>query len=305
MGNAAPAASIGFLHDLVETGLLKSTGVPGMYGRGRVFESVVDAIDALVSETGRAEQPEVVRFPPIISRRQLERSEYLESFPNLVGSIHSFAGDERAHRDLLAGVSAGTDWTVHLAPTDVVLTPAACYPLYPTVTGTLPDGGRLFDVSSYCFRHEPSQDPARMVMFRMHEYVRFGDPDIVRRWREQWLRLGHDVTRRLGLAAVAQPASDPFFGRSGQLLARSQRDKGLKTELVVPIGDTERPTAAISVNYHLEHFGELFDIRTHRGTLAHSACIGFGLERLALALFHAHGLDPARWPPEVRATLRL
>ena len=302
---ALPEPEVGLLHDLVEAGLLKRTGVPGVYGRGVVFEAVVDAVDALVSETGRADRPEVVRFPPLLSRRHLERSEYLESFPNLVGSVHSFVGDERAHRDLLACVSTGKDWADHLAATEVVLTPAACYPLYPTVTGTLPEGGRLFDVASYCFRHEPSQDPARMVMFRMHEFVRLGDADAVRQWRDQWLTRGQDVMQRLGLAARSQSASDPFFGRPGQLLAQNQRDKGLKTELVVPIGSGERLTAVISVNYHLEHFGELFDIRTSRGIVAHSACIGFGLERLTLALFHAHGLDPARWSAEVRASLRL
>ena len=32
------------------------------------------------------------------------------------------------------------------------------------------------DVFSYCFRHEPSVDPARMQMFRMREFVRIGEP---------------------------------------------------------------------------------------------------------------------------------
>ena len=39
----------------------------------------------------------------------------------------------------------------------------------------------------------------------------------------------------------------------------------------------------------------------HRdGDVAHSACVGFGLERIALALFKTHGLDAARWPREVK-----
>jgi seryl-tRNA synthetase len=294
-----------FLHDLVESGLLLLTGVPGVYGRGHAFESVADGIDALVTEAGRADGPEVVRFPPLLSRGHLERSEYLESFPNLAGSLHSFEGDERAHRKLLKQVDAGDDWTGSLTPTELVLTPAACYPVYPTVSGTLPEGGRLFDLSSYCFRHEPSTDPARMQMFRMHEYVRLGDSDTVREWRDRWLARGQALTQRLGLTTTPQPASDPFFGRAGQLLARSQRDQGLKTELVVPIAVAERPTAVVSVNLHRDHFGRLFDIRTSRGEVAHSACIGFGLERLTLALFKAHGLHPAKWPPEIYASLRL
>ena len=60
--------------------------------------------------------------------------------------------------------------------TEVVLTPAACYPVYPTLTGTLPPEGRLVDVVTFVYRHEPSDDPARLQMFRQREYVRIGEP---------------------------------------------------------------------------------------------------------------------------------
>ena len=86
-------------------------------------------------------------------------------------------------RALLACVEAGEDWTADQGCTDIVLTPAACYPLYPVAAarGPLPAEGRLFDLQSYCFRHEPSVDPARMQMFRMREYVRIGTPEQVTR----------------------------------------------------------------------------------------------------------------------------
>ena len=35
------------------------------------------------------------------------------------------------------------------------------------------------------------------------------------------------------------------------------------------------------------------------------ACVGFGLERIALALFKTHGLQIAKWPGEVRDVLGL
>ena len=38
---------------------------------------------------------------------------------------------------------------------------------------------------------------------------------------------------------------------------------------------------------------------------AHSACVGFGLERIALALFRKHGFDPDRWPHDVKQVLAL
>jgi hypothetical protein len=36
---------------------------------------------------------------------------------------------------------------------------------------------------------------------------------------------------------------------------------------------------------------------------AHTACLGFGLERITLALVKRHGLDQERWPATVREEL--
>ena len=44
---------------------------------------------------------------------------------------------------------------------------------------------------------------------------------------------------------------------------------------------------------------ERFGISAAGGTQAHSACTAFGLERIVLALFAEHGLDPDRWPHAV------
>ena len=97
----------------------------------------------------------------------------------------------------------------------------------------------------------------------------------------------------LGLEARADVASDPFFGRGGTLLADSQRDQRLKLEIVAPIASDEHPTAIISLNYHQDHFGALFGITTADGAVAHTSCVGFGLERLTLALYRRHGFTRA------------
>jgi seryl-tRNA synthetase len=77
----------------------------------------------------------------------------------------------------------------------------------------------------------------------------------------------------------------------------------LKYEFVVPITSEERPTAVGSCNYHLDYFGDTFGIALRDGRPAHTSCVGFGLERVALALYARHGLDSASWPSHVRATL--
>lgn len=294
-----------YLADLVRHGLLIPSGVPGVVGRGAVFEDVIERFDRYVGASGRDANAEVLRFPPVINRREFERSGYLKSFPHLAGSVHSFSGTEAQHAELLDAVEQRGDWAHGLASTDVVLTPAACYPVYPLAAGTLPVGGRCFDVMSYCFRHEPSNDPARMQMFRMREYVRLGEPGDVRAFRDTWLERGLQMLLAVGLPAEAVAANDPFFGRGGRMLAANQREQSLKFELVVPICSAERPTAVVSCNYHQDHFAKSFGIRTLGGELAHTACVGFGLERIALALFKTHGFQPSAWPAKVRDTLGL
>ena len=183
--------------------------------------------------------------------------------------------------------------------------PPACYPVYPMMAarGPMPPEGRIVDVFSYCFRHEPSLDPARMQMFRQREYIRLGTPAQVSAFRDAWMEHGRALIASLGLPLAVDVANDPFFGRSGRMMANSQREQQLKFELLIPVADPAKPTACLSFNYHMDHFGEAWELRTADGALAHTACVGFGMERITLALLRHHGLDVAAWPAAVREVL--
>ncbi len=188
---------------------------------------------------------------------------------------------------------------------ELVLTPAACYPVYPAVgaRGPLPPGGIMVDAGgAYVFRHEPSGDPARLQMFHQRELVRIGEPDVVAAWRDAWRDRAIGLLRGLGLDARFDVAADPFFGRSGRMLAASQREQALKFEVLVPIAGDE-PTAVASFNYHQDHFASVHGITLAGGGIAHTACLGFGEERIVLALLSRHGLDVDAWPVEVREGL--
>ena len=294
-----------WLEQLFAAGLLVPTGVDGLYGNGAVFDDVLDGLDALITRAGAADGAERVRFPPGASRSDFEASDYLSGFPHFAGTVHSFCGDERAHREILRCIEVGEDWTGGQRATDIVLTPAACYPVYPMLArrGVLPADGALVDVLSWCFRREPSAEPTRMQMFRMREYVRVGSPEQVSAFRTEWLERGRVLVGALGLPHAIDLAHDPFFGRVGKLLADNQRAQQLKFELLVAVNGSGRPTACLSFNYHLDHFGQIWRLVLPDGARAHTGCVAFGMERIALALFRHHGLDPARWPEPVREAL--
>lgn len=299
------AARASLLAELVGAGHYIPSGVPGVYGRSGAFEGVIEHFEGLVTRRGADQNAEVMRFPPILSRTTYQSTDHMESMPQLLGSVHSFDGDERAHSDMVQRAHSGEDWTEGLTATDVVMVPAACYPLYPTATGVLPEGGRTVDLRTFVFRHEPSDDPARMQIFRQREYVRLGSPDQAVSHRDEWIRRGLEIHQSLGLDVRKEVANDPFFGRGGRVMKATQREQHLKFELVVPITSEDHPTAITSSNYHLDHFGVAFDIRSADGEVAHTSCVGFGLERIALALFKTHGMDPDLWPSEVKELLEL
>jgi len=292
-----------FYADLVKHGHIVPVGVQGAFGRGAVFDSILEGFNGLVSRIAAADKAEQLTFPPVINREILERVHYLDNFPHLCGAIHSFFGSELESRKLAEVANKGEDWGAMLKMTQVTLCPAACYPLYPTIKGTLPERGRLFSMTHWVFRHEPSPEPTRMQSFRVREMVRAGTPEQVVEWRDLWLQRGIDILTSLGLDARSDVASDPFFGRGGKVLGQSQKEQRLKFEVLVPVISAENPTALCSFNFHQEHFGSTFDIRTSDGKTANTACLGFGLERVTMALLKEHGMDPGKWPSTVRNQL--
>lgn len=299
------AEQTSLLAELIERGLLLESGVPGIYGHGASFEDVRARLGALFSAQASARGAEALRFPPLLPRRQLEQTGYLGSFPHLAGTVYSFKGDEQDAAQQAERAERHEDWGECQHMTDLVLVPAACYPVYPAIAarGPLPSAGAFIDAGgSWVFRHEPSYDPARRQIFHQHELVRLGEPDAVLEWRDEWAQRGLDLLRGLGLAAELDNANDPFFGRRGRMLAASQREQALKLELLVQIAGPE-PTALASFNHHRDHFGTTFEIELEDGRPAHTACLGFGHERIVLALLKTHGFDPSEWPDDVRSQL--
>ncbi len=278
----------------------------GVYARTGAYESVVEAMAALISSKREADT-EIFRFPPVMSRAHLERHGYLNSFPNLLGCVSCLEGTEAEILAMANRHATGGDWTEGLRTADLVLTPAACYPVYPIAAsrGPVPKGGYRFDVACDCFRREPSRYLDRLQSFRMREYVTIGAPEEVAAFRERWVVRAKALADELGLHYRVEQASDPFFGRVGAVKAISQLEQALKFELLVPLRGENSGTACMSFNYHRDHFGTTWDIRLPDGSPAHTGCVAFGMDRLAVAMFATHGTKIREWPAAVRAALSL
>jgi seryl-tRNA synthetase len=292
--------------EAITSTILQPTAANGVQGRTGLYEEVIGGLTALITRH-RPPGAEILRFPPVMSRALLEKSGYLKSFPHLLGVVSSMTGTEAKIRALVEGRSGGQDWVDGLAATDLVLTPAACYQVYPIIAarGDVPASGTIVDVESYCFRREASSELGRMQAFRMREYVCIGAPETALAFRESWKARAEELATQLGVPFSLLPASDPFFGRAGKLMAVNQVEQALKFELLIPVNSDEAPTACMSFNYHQDHFGTTWGLHTDDGAVAHTACAAFGLDRLTIALFATHGLDLEAWPLPVREALGL
>src|SRR5690349_24925186 len=104
ISDARVAETKSYRDALLEHRLLVATAARGVYGFGAEFERLLHRVDALITRGGDGQEAEVIRFPSLLPRTDLEHSGYLKSFPQLVGLIHTFEGDERAHTDMLRAV---------------------------------------------------------------------------------------------------------------------------------------------------------------------------------------------------------
>src|SRR3984893_4836612 len=118
-----PADPLDHLADV----LFHKMGTDGVYARTALYEHIVERLAALITRHREA-GTEVMRFPPVMNREQLEKSGYLKSFPNLLGWFCGLQATNRDINDAFSRFDAGGEWTPSLSPADLVLSPAACYP---------------------------------------------------------------------------------------------------------------------------------------------------------------------------------
>ncbi|HEX4721909.1 MAG TPA: aminoacyl--tRNA ligase-related protein [Pseudonocardiaceae bacterium] len=277
------------------------TGVPGVYLYPASFETIIGLLRDGITALAAGGSFRRLTIPPVISRRTIEHAGYVKTFPQLLGTVHSYGGDAKTWGKLKPLVDEGGEWHSQQQISDLVLLPAACYPVYETLVHQQFDGPRKFHVEANCFRQEATAETGRLRTFRMVELVTAGTEDYCLDYRGQWLKRVENWFTALGLSVSVEVADDPFFGPGKKLFQAAQRMQELKFELRVPVGDN-LVQAIASANYHKDHFGEAFDF-TVDGAVGNTSCMAFGMERVALALIHRHGPHAEKWPADVLAAI--
>jgi seryl-tRNA synthetase len=201
-------------------------------------------------------------FPPTVAASTLSRAEFFESFPG--------------------GATPG-------AAPDSFLPPAVCYHAYAALAGRRIAEPLLLTAVQTCYRDadRASSDDARLWEFTMREIVFIGSAGWVADQRRAWTSRVLAFAGQLELAGAIEPATDLFFGDLSRGRRLMQQLKHLKDELRLRLG--ARTVAAASFNTHETFFGSRFGLTIGDGSVAHTGCAAFGLERWTLALLAQRG----------------
>jgi seryl-tRNA synthetase len=244
-------------------------------------------------------------YPALLEPEVLARTGYASSFPQSVCLVSRLREDFDAI-EAFRGANTGSDALRvpdlgALAHADAALRPAVCLPIYRALADTrVDDAGLTITTTGKAFRYESKnvEGIQRLWDFSMREIVFVGSAEFIEERRARAVEAVAALLEAWDLGYRLVAASDPFFATVRGTKALWQRSRALKHEVMVDLGTSTLAVGSINVAGTL--FGHAFGITTPRGEAASTACVGFGLERLVLALFTQHGFEPARWPRALR-----
>jgi hypothetical protein len=244
-------------------------------------------------------------YPNCIPLADLGATSHFASFPEHLHFVAHLIQD----LDVLDGFAANASArgaevrpeSRQLSPVLLVHNPSTCYHCYAARRGTTVPGNLAITAIAKCHRFEAANhaDLGRLLEFSLREVIFLGSPDYVRATRAQTLELVKSLATDWNLAGELLPSNDPFFTSDFSAKAGQQHRLAMKFEYRATLPGREKKLAIMSSNLHGPTFSKSFALRREGGPL-HTGCLGFGLERLALALIAQHGHEIEGWPPGLR-----
>jgi seryl-tRNA synthetase len=292
--------------ELVRRGEI-SQEAQGIFSLGPLLARLVDYFESRFIELAQSFAAAPYRFPTLIPARFMERVNYFHAFPHSLTFVTHLREDLDAI-DHFAQHAACDENGLNTPPDSfaavrTLLSPAVCYHLYFALADKpLPGGQVAATAVGNCFRYEAINlvSLERLWNFTMREIIFVGPKEFVLANRETARRRMSRVFEEIGLAYRVESANDPFFIGEFRKQAAFQSAFQLKYEIRARLPFRDATLAVGSYNYHQDFFGRNLNISLSDGSPAHTGCVAFGLERMALAFLAQNGLEPDNWPASVK-----
>lgn len=279
----------------------------GRYGFGDLLTRLIGRLDEICLDYAAEFEASHRQFPALIGADVMDTCRYLRSFPHSLCLVSHLRED-------LDGIVAFTS-QAHMADgrlavppeslddVKVLLAPSVCFHCYAGLAHSRLGEPQTVTAIGKCFRYESGNLSGleRLWDFTMREVIFVGEKDFVLRGRDSSVESVVRLLGRLGLQFTIETATDPFFIDGFAVQSAFQRLFDLKYEIRAALPYSNKSLAVGSFNYHQDFFGRTFEIDAPDGSPSHTSCVGFGLERLALAVVAQHGIDPDSWPRDLRS----
>lgn len=291
----------GVFDRLLETGMAFEAG-EGQVAIAEPVLGLMDDLDTCIREIATREFGAVeYRYPTLLPVSAMTRCGYLSSFPQQLMFVTRLHADIDSYTAFLDDAEAGTgppDVLAYCRNVDYCLPPTMCFHTYHQLRDAPLPGQALVVTSrgkSFRFETRYRRTLERLWDFTIREIIFLGSRDFVLGCRQQFLDASLALVERLGLTGRCEVANDPFFLKQSADHSWSQRLLELKYELRLNV-DAHDTIAVGSFNFHERFFADSFRIATGGADHVYTACVGFGLERLAYVFLCHHGIDRDRWP---------
>ncbi|MCE7530644.1 hypothetical protein [Polynucleobacter sp. IMCC 29146] len=176
--------------------------------------------------------------------------------------------------------------------------PSVCTSCYFALGNQMQLQNQLYTTYNRVFRNEGGNTLARLLSYSVRDIMAVGNINFVIKQRNNFITTCKEFMKSLGLKFKIEASNDPFFSKKLKKIT-FQNSGALKYEVLAYIPFSDSWLAVGSINYHLQTFGEAFEIKLKGGGIASSCCMGIGFERLVFALFSQFGPNLKLWPKEV------
>jgi len=246
-------------------------------------------------------------FPTTMPFETLNQSGYIKSFPHHAGFVSYGKKSFDGFSSLVNSLNSPCETNRYLGDVRNLLSPTVCYHFFQTLKlSGLTSNGITVTGTSKCHRNEDAgaYGIERLNTFTMREIIFIDNPDEVK----MKIKIFSDEISKIlsdwGVFYRKMNATDPFFAGEMSNKRHFQALLDLKSEYKLKLPYADKWLAVSSVNYHRDSIIKSFNISTDNPGY-HSGCIGFGLDRLAIALFSQFGIDFNFWPVNVKLSLGL
>jgi hypothetical protein len=267
-----------------------------------VFKAVNRQVRRIAADLDAIEQ----EYPAIWPVRLFRTIDYFHEFPQQVIMCAPVRDDFSDREEFSKRYRKGEEFDAIqmdslMAPAEYGLEPAVCDCCYYGLENVENLSDAFYTCYNKVFRNERSKSGRldRLTNFSVRDIMFVGSRDFVLEARQTLIDRLVDFLKALRLRAKIETANDPFFANDSAMKAVFQNSHRLKYELLASIPHLEEEIAVGSINYHMDFFGNAFNISMPNGEKASSGCIGVGMERMTYALFCQNGPSLEAWPRDL------